>query len=252
MRKIVLASASPRRSDLLRQAGWEFEVVPAQGEERTTKALPQEVVEELALQKAREVASRLPNPPGERLLVLAADTVVAYGGQILGKPKDRADAVRMLSLLNGQTHSVYTGVALLERGAGASAGSVLLERHADADKSEGIALPECCAGEESVLVEHHADVRAGTGMGADAEWILCFHEETKVTMYPMTQAEIESYVDTGEPMDKAGAYGIQGKCAIYIERICGDYNNVVGLPIARIYQEMKKHHMENIDFPASV
>lgn len=198
MRKMVLASASPRRSDLLRQAGWEFEVVPAQGEERTTKELPQEVVEELALQKAREVASRLPNPPGERLLVLAADTVVAYGGQILGKPKDRADAVRMLSLLNGQTHSVYTGVALLERGEGAN-----------------------------------------TGL------ILCFHEETKVTMYPMTQAEIESYVDTGEPMDKAGAYGIQGKCAIYIERICGDYNNVVGLPIARIYQEMKKHHMED-------
>ena len=185
-RKLILASASPRRRELLKQAGVEFEVIPAKGEEVITKQRPGEVVEELALQKAKEVAADLEE---EDLLLLAADTVVAFDGKILGKPKDRTDAISMLSGLSGNTHSVYTGVAILER-------------------------------KEKV------------------ERIWNFHEETQVTMYPMSQAEIEAYVDTGEPMDKAGAYGIQGRCAVFIEKIQGDYNNEVGLPIARIYQEM--------------
>ena len=131
----------------------------------------------------------------EEVIILGADTVVAYDGRILGKPKDRTDAVGMLTQLSGNTHSVYTGVA--------------------------------------VIVKEK-----------EAEQIFNFYEETKVTMYPMSEAEIEAYVDTGEPMDKAGAYGIQGKCAIYIEKIAGDYNNVVGLPIARIYQEMSQLGIE--------
>ena len=186
MRKLVLASASPRRRELLKQVGVEFEVIPAKGEEVITKQKPGEVVEELALQKAKEVAADLEE---EDLLLLAADTVVAFDGKILGKPKDRADAICILSMLSGNTHSVYTGVAILER-------------------------------KENV------------------ERVWNFHEETQVTMHPMSRAEIEAYVDTGEPMDKAGAYGIQGRCAVFIEKIHGDYNNVVGLPIARIYQEM--------------
>lgn len=186
--RVVLASASPRRKELLEQAGISFEILPAVGEEKITKENPAEVVMELALEKAKEVAGKL---AAEELLVLGADTVVAYGGAILGKPRDEADAVRMLSALSGSTHSVFTGTALICRTKG-------------------------------------------------TERSLNFYEETRVTMYPMSPEEIQSYVRSGEPMDKAGAYGIQGRCAVFIEKIAGDYNNVVGLPIARIYQEMKK------------
>lgn len=213
MRRLILASASPRRKELLEQAGAVFEIIPAKGEELITKEEPREVVMELALQKAKEVAALVPeqesaaspekvkvqtsnlSADGEEMVILGADTVVACDGRILGKPVDEADAVRMLSVLSGNTHSVYTGVAVVW-------------------KKDG------------------------------NEHIFQFYEETKVTMYPMSQAEIEAYVKTGEPMDKAGAYGIQGKCAIYIEKIMGDYNNVVGLPIARIYQEMKRLGIE--------
>lgn len=185
MKKLILASASPRRRELLQQAGAEFEVIPARGEEHLTGKTPGEAVMELALQKAREVADAQADLSA---VVLGADTVVAFQGKILGKPKDRADAVRMLTMLSGAVHSVFTGVA--------------------------------------VIVKENGR-------------ILNFFEETQVKMYPLSRAEIEAYVDTGEPMDKAGAYGIQGKCAIHIESICGDYNNVVGLPIAAIYQRTK-------------
>ena len=222
MLKVILASASPRRRELLTQMGADFEVLPAVGEEIITKDNPAEVVQELAIKKAGEVADRLGvsgRPPeteaqaGEaenraeipesaieqemngaenrEFLILGADTVVVYNGAILGKPKDEAEAVSMLSMLSGRTHSVFTGVALIYV-------------------------------KDGVAAIHH------------------FYEETKVTMYPLSETEIAAYVATGEPMDKAGAYGIQGKGAIYIEKIQGDYNNVVGLPIARIYQEMKK------------
>lgn len=200
MSQIILASASPRRKELLEQMGLEFEICPAKGEEVITKTVPQEVVMELSEQKAKEVASmvavfqknneELVTPSD--LLVIGADTVVAYDGKILGKPKDEEDAKRMLRMLAGHTHSVYTGVTLLLM---------------------------------------NADGRSGE---------LNFYEKTDVGMHPMTEKEIKRYVASKEPMDKAGAYGIQGKCAIYIEKISGDYNNVVGLPIARIYQELKK------------
>ena len=120
--------------------------------------------------------------------------MVALGQQIMGKPKGKEDAVRMLSLLQGKTHQVYTGVTLL-----------------------------IADGEESKPRR------------------LSFHEKTEVTMYPMSREEICAYVESGEPMDKAGAYGIQGRCAAFIRGICGDYNNVVGLPVGRLYQELKEN-----------
>ena len=193
--KLILASASPRRKELLAQIGAECEVVPAAGEEHIGSKVPEQVVLELAKQKAKEVAERFCQEPG-RFTVLGADTVVAFGGQILGKPKDKADAARMLKTLSGNTHSVFTGVAV-----------VLL-----ANKQ--------------------------------VEEVFSFYEETKVTMYPMSDKQIEAYIGTGEPMDKAGAYAIQGKCAVYIEKIVGDYNNVVGLPVAAIYQKLEKSGIE--------
>ena len=188
MKRIILASQSPRRRELLTQIGLKFEVTPSTVEEVITSANPVEVVQELAQQKARDVAEVAGREMAkDSLLVIGADTIVVYEGKILGKPEDKEDAVRMLTMLQGKEHSVYTGVALL-------------------------------SGEQEIV----------------------FAEETRVQMCPMTPEEILWYVNTGEPMDKAGAYGIQGLCARFIRQIQGDYNNVVGLPVGRIYQELKK------------
>lgn len=200
MGQIILASASPRRKELLEQIGLCFDVCPAKGEEIITKSVPGEVVEELASQKAREVAGMVKTYGAEHeelvtpqdVMVIGADTIVAYGEEILGKPKDEKDAFRMLSLLSGNTHAVYTGVSIILLAASGKAGE------------------------------------------------LTFHERTDVVMRHMDAQEIRRYIATGEPMDKAGAYGIQGKCAIFIDKIDGDYNNVVGLPVAAIYRELKK------------
>lgn len=183
--RLILASQSPRRRELLEQIGIEFTVQPSTVEEKITETDPRKVVQELAHQKAEDVAASVSEGT-----VLGADTIVVLDGKIMGKPKSRGHAVEMLQSLQGRTHSVFTGVALIRKGAG-------------------------------------------------SEQTLQFAEETQVTMYLMSREEIENYVDTKEPMDKAGAYGIQGRCAAFIERISGDYNNVVGLPVARIYQELK-------------
>ena len=188
---VVLASASPRRTELLEQAGIRHLVIPSQCEEHIQSEVPQEVVMELSAQKAEDVYTRYEKEhPGEEFLVIGSDTVVAADGEILGKPKDEEDAFRMISLLQGETHQVYTGVTLLA-------------------KAEG---------------------------GAKRN---TFFECSNVKVYPMDEEEIRDYIATKEPMDKAGAYGIQGGFAVYIRGIEGDYNNIVGLPIARLYQELK-------------
>lgn len=185
---IILASASPRRKELLRQVGIEAVVEPSHVEERITSTEPDQVVMELSRQKAEDVAA---GHQGEPVVVIGSDTVVAVDGQILGKPKDAADAVHMISMLAGRSHQVYTGVTLI-----------------------------ACGGTES---------------GASR---VTFAEKTDVHVYPMTLRQIEAYVSTGEPMDKAGAYGIQGMFAAYVKGISGDYNNVVGLPVGRVCREL--------------
>ncbi len=185
--KIILASKSPRRQELLRQVGIPFETIPSKTEEIMPKAEPQQIVEELSRQKAREVFAG--QNAEKELLVIGADTIVVSGGRIMGKPSDEKEAFLMLRELQAHTHSVFTGVTLAFR--------------------------------------------------TDKEKEMVFHEETKVTFFPMTDAEIKNYISTGEPMDKAGAYGIQGKAAAFIEKIEGDYNNVVGLPVGRICQLLK-------------
>ncbi len=200
MGQIILASQSPRRKELLEQIGLEFEICPAKGEEIITKNIPEEVAQELSLQKAKEVAAMV-SQYGEKhrelmtpqdILVIGADTIVAIDDKILGKPKDEADAYRMLSMLSGRKHAVYTGVTF-------------------------------------VFIDKCGKAGAHT-----------FFEKTEVQMKELNEEEINRYVATGDSLDKAGAYGIQGRCAIYIEKIDGDYNNVVGLPVARIYKELQK------------
>lgn len=191
--EIILASASPRRKELLAQIGLEFRTVVSDVEEKITRTVPSEIVEELSRQKAEAVLAGL--PLGQEVLVIGADTIVACGQQILGKPADEGKAMEMLKRLQGNAHQVYTGVTLLLRRA--ASGDGVVERKT-------------------------------------------FHEATMVHFYPMTEAEIAGYVSTGDCMDKAGAYGIQGFCARYISGIEGDYNNVVGLPVGRLYQEAKE------------
>ena len=190
MSKIILASASPRRKELLAKAGISFTVIPAAGEEKRTSENPGEAVQQLARDKAEWVAQSLAECE-EGTLVIGSDTIVVFENRILGKPKDRRDAAETLEKLQGNTHQVYTGVTVLERKAGK-------------------------------WVEH------------------TFFESTDVTFYPVSREEIQDYIATGEPMDKAGSYGIQGLFGIYVKGICGDYNNVVGLPVARLFLEMKK------------
>lgn len=198
-RQIILASQSPRRRELLTQAGFKYQVEPSQVIEKITKEQPWEVVMELSRQKAEDIYRRhtsaadldSASSADAPILVIGADTVVAYRGMILGKPQSMKEAFEMLDMLQGNTHQVFTGVTLVWN---------------EADR-----------------MQCHS-----------------FYEETEVTCYPMTAGEISEYISTEDCMDKAGAYGIQTRFGIYIREIKGDYNNVVGLPIARLYQEMKR------------
>ncbi len=177
---MILASRSPRRKELLSLITSDFSVIPAKGEEILPDGIaPNEAVILLSRQKAAEIYKEYKNE-----LIIAADTVVAIDGEILGKPADEADAARMLSLLSGKSHSVFTGVCVIR-----------------SDGSE-----------------------------------VCFAEETKVEFRSLSGQEISAYIATGEPMDKAGAYGIQDRGALLVRRIEGDYYNVMGLPVCRLYE----------------
>ena len=173
----ILASASPRRRELLAELIKEFDVLPARGEERVEKVPPKELVQSLAAQKAAEV-SALEIAKGK--LVLGSDTVVVLDGEVLGKPKDKADAVRMLTALSGRSHHVYTGVCV-------------------------------------TLTTENGVKR----------WLAA--DDTEVVFEGLTKAQIEAYVATGSPMDKAGAYGIQD--GGLVKEIKGSFSNVVGLPL---------------------
>ena len=210
--RLVLASASPRRRELLSQIGLEFTVMPSTKEENAKTTEAGALVQELSRQKAVDIWEQLsggqgqnpdadqeqiseetqePNLNGKRqpeLLVIGADTVVCCEGKILGKPHSREAAAEMLTALQGRSHEGYTGVTL------------------------------------------YSQSETGT-----------FFECTQVEFYPMTEVEISEYIDSKEPMDKAGAYGIQGLGARFVKGIRGDYNNVVGLPVGRLYQELKSH-----------
>lgn len=188
-KKIILASASPRRRELLTQAGYEFEIQVSHKEETYTSETPDEIVKELALLKAKDIAEQ---NGAKNMIVIGADTVVAHKGAILGKPKSKDDAYEMIKGFQGDKHQVYTGVAILDY---------------DIDGKE-------------TIVNHAV--------------------KTDVYVNPMTDEEIWNYIQSDNVMDKAGSYGIQSGFAVHIEKIEGDYFNVVGLPVSYIYQMLKK------------
>lgn len=175
--KLILASGSPRRREILEKCGYEFEVIPSQCEESVPSGISaDDTVRGLAYEKALDVYSMYPDD-----IVLGADTVVSFDSQILGKPKDNGDAKRMLKMLSNQTHEVRTGFAIL-----------------------------------------------GKGME------IVSSELTLVTFNMLSEKTIDNYIATGEPSDKAGAYGIQGFGSVLVRSILGDYFNVVGLPVSRV------------------
>ena len=187
-KKIILASASPRRRELMQQAGYNFEIQVSHKEETYISETPDDIVKELALLKARDIAEQ---NEAKDLVVIGADTVVAYQGAILGKPSSKEDAFAMIQSFQGDKHQVYTGVAILSY-----------------DEE----------GNETVV--NHA-------------------VKTDVYVNSMTDEEIWKYIESDNVMDKAGSYGIQSGFAIHIEKIKGDYFNVVGLPISYIYNILK-------------
>lgn len=183
---LILASASPRRKELLSQMGVPFEVIVAKTEE-VSAGDPQELVKKNAFLKAAAVQKLHP----ERM-ILGSDTVVYANGQVLGKPRDGQDAFRMLKSLSGRKHLVYTGVCLLSPG--------------------------------------YQDVQC---------------DETAVYFSALSDAEIHRYIASGEPMDKAGAYAIQGRAGMYVEKICGSFSNVIGLPMALVRRMLETAERKN-------
>lgn len=184
MRRIVLASESPRRREILANTDINFTTKSVITEEYIDPSLPLgDAIANVALQKAKAVQPFVPHD-----VILGADTIVCIDGEILGKPHTKENAVAMLKKLSGKTHQVITGVAIIK--------------------------------------EEKQDL---------------FYEVSDVTFFPLSDEEIQAYVDTKEPLDKAGGYAIQGKGAIFVAKICGDYYNIVGLPIARCYRKLKDY-----------
>ena len=180
-RRLILASASPRRRELFELLGLKFEAIASDADENIPACPPGQMVELLAARKAQQVYDAHPN-----CCVVGSDTIVVLGGEIIGKPADEADAFRILSSLSGQTHTVYTGVCILTE---------------------------------------NKEIR--------------FHDATDVTFASMDAEEIQAYIRTGEPMDKAGAYGIQGFGALLVERVEGCYFTVMGMPVQKLYRALK-------------
>lgn len=189
-KKIILASQSPRRKWLLDQIGLEFEIVPSNfDEDIENKKFSKKLIESIAYEKAKEVAKRVP----ENVLIIAADTVVILGKQILGKPLDEEDAYKMLEKLSDKTHEVITSIAIIDKY------------------------------ENKTLINSKI---------------------SKVKFKKLSDREITDYIKTGEPMDKAGSYGIQAYGSLFVEKIDGCYNNIVGLPLNLLAEMLKSFNIE--------
>ena len=196
MYQIVLASESPRRKEIMETMGIPFMAMASNVEEVVSETEPEAMVKALADLKAKDIADKIEKKQMEDVIVIGADTMVFFHGTAMGKPKDEEDAKRMIQLLSGEEHQVYTGVSIIIK---------------DNQKEE-----------------------------RKYSFAVC----TKVIVQPLNQKQIDDYVATKEPMDKAGAYGIQGGFGIHIKEINGDYYNVVGFPISKIYEVLLNHGID--------
>lgn len=191
MKEFILASASPRRKELLSQIGIKFRTCVSKKEEEILRDEPEDIVKNLSYTKAKDVYER-----NRDAVVIGADTIVAYDQHIMGKPKDEVEAYEMISKLQGEIHQVYTGVTIIWN-------------------QDGVTR------------------------------VSSFVQMTNVEVYHMNEAQIREYIATSEPYDKAGGYAIQGFFARYVKQIEGDYNNVVGLPIGKLYQILNSLELIN-------
>lgn len=191
--KLILASGSQRRRELMTMCGYDYEIMVSNADESIAEQDPHEFVSKLAERKAVEVFERYSMLSGgeTEICVVGADTIVVYNDEIIGKPTDKEDAERILKTLSGQTHVVYTGVAVVT-----------------------------------------------------AQGVQCEVSRSEVTFCTLTDAEIRDYIRSGEPMDKAGAYGIQGAFGMFVERINGNYFTIIGMPLPVLYRMLKNIGIE--------
>lgn len=228
MMKYILASSSPRRVEIAKQLGLAFETRVSDAEANLSTDIsdlsPEKRVEFLSLLKAADIARELVSEGEEEYLIIGSDTVVAVEEQILEKPKSKEDAGRMMDLLQGKAHEVFTGVSLIR-----------LKKD----------RPSLCQKESRDRAESEAVMEwLKKYQEGDTSLVRSFVDRTKVWVYEMTKEEIEAYISTKEPYDKAGGYAIQGGFSRFIKGIEGDYFTVMGLPSGRLYQEIKAFLIE--------
>ena len=218
--KLVLASGSQRRRELLTMCGYDYEIIVSNADETIDENDPESFVRALSFRKAKEVFDRLFAAGRRDFAVIGSDTVVAFqkeGGTkpvIIGKPKDAEDAVRILSMLSGKTHRVFTGVSVI------------------ADIPDENAAAQCS-------IREKAEIQTECSIREKAE-IQTECSITEVTFETLSPDEITDYVNSGDPLDKAGSYGIQGPFGMFVREIRGNYFTVIGMPIPVLYKMLKK------------
>ena len=218
--KLVLASGSQRRRELLTMCGYDYEIIVSNADETIDESDPENFVRALSFRKAKEVFDRLFAAGRRDFAVIGSDTVVAFQKEgetkpvIIGKPKDAEDAVRILSMLSGKTHRVFTGVSVI------------------ADISDENAAAQCS-------IREKAEIQTECSIQGKAE-IQTECSITEVTFETLSPDEITDYVNSGDPLDKAGSYGIQGPFGMFVREIRGNYFTVIGMPIPVLYKMLKK------------
>lgn len=218
--KLVLASGSQRRRELLTMCGYDYEIIVSNADETIDENDPESFVRALSFRKAKEVFDRLFAAGRRDFAVIGSDTVVAFQKEgeakpvIIGKPKDAEDAVRILSMLSGKTHRVFTGVSVI------------------ADIPDENAAAQCS-------IREKAEIQTECSIQEKAE-IQTECSITEVTFETLSPDEITDYVNSGDPLDKAGSYGIQGPFGMFVREIRGNYFTVIGMPIPVLYKMLKK------------
>ncbi|AKG37802.1 Maf family protein [Paenibacillus durus] len=240
---IILASGSPRRRELLSLLGLPFDVIPREADESfPAEWEPEQIVSALALRKAEAV---LPLAGERSGVILGSDTIVVLEGRILGKPADEEESREMLTALQGRSHKVYTGVACIKLGDGVNGGmlregisaeAALVKMAAPAFSSPGKPGSNENTGSDSVWLGGIGRYRVLSQSPNGEPAAIAGYTESRVTFRPMSAQEIDGYIKTGEPMDKAGSYGVQGIGSLFIEKIEGDFYSIMGLPLNLLYR----------------
>jgi len=223
--KLILASSSPRRQELIQSLGLPYIIRVSDADETVEqKITPAGLVELLSMRKATTVRDMLKGT-AEQGVIIGSDTVVVFQGEVLGKPVDENDAFRMLKMLQGNTHEVYSGVACVDTGSGEEGDAGAGDATRMGDLIQYRILGESSEGRPEVIVGHSV---------------------SKVTFRPMSDDEIRAYIQTREPMDKAGSYGVQGIGAVFIEKIEGDFYSIMGLPLNLLNQMLLRFGISSL------